>query len=89
MIRIAVRDPDWRAGGALCIGRWSVWDPRPDEDYDHLTASAIAQCQRCPMLQTCGDWLDSLQPWQKPTGVTAGRLRKERGERAPHRRQAG
>ena len=85
MIRIAVRDPDWRAGGALCIGRWSVWDPRPDEDYDHLTASAIAQCQRCPMLQTCRDWLEALPARDRPFGVTAGQLRRERSARGSRR----
>jgi hypothetical protein len=32
-------------------------------------------CQRCPSLDRCAEWLDSLPPRQRPPGVTAGRVR--------------
>ena len=90
LLQIGVRGPDWRAGGALCIGRWAVWDPPADaEDFDYTTAAAQRECQRCPMLQACGDWLQTLPPYARPFGVTAGVLRRERGERAPYGRRAG
>lgn len=89
LLQICVRGPDWRAGGALCIGRWSVWDPPADaEVFDYLTAAARRECQRCPMLRECGEWLQELPMYARPMGVTAGVLRRERGERKPYRPRA-
>jgi hypothetical protein len=57
--------------GARCVGRWEMFDPDGDDDQHQ---QAMALCRNCPALTRCSDWLESLQPQQRPHGVIAGRL---------------
>lgn len=31
-------------------------------------------CRSCPVLQQCAQWIDQLDPWDRPSGYVAGRL---------------
>ncbi|MCV7141404.1 hypothetical protein H7J76_19795 [Mycolicibacterium fortuitum] len=67
--------------GALCRGRWALFDPA-DRDDDHqvverLHTEAVALCSRCPALAACQSWLESLPAHKRPTGIVAGRLVEE------------
>ncbi|KAA1243111.1 hypothetical protein F0Q45_25845 [Mycobacterium simiae] len=65
-----------RLPGAACVGRWDLFDPRPDNDpdRDHTEAAALQLCRTCPALAGCRRWVDSLSPKHRPAGVVAGRL---------------
>ena len=64
--------------GARCLGRWSLFDPPEVGDNPAVTAQrhaqAIGLCQRCPSLDACGEWVDSLPASKKPAGVVAGQV---------------
>lgn len=63
--------------GAACRGRHTQFDqPEPlnDPHARARLASAVSECQSCPVLTACGEWVDELQPRQRPAGVVAGRL---------------
>lgn len=64
--------------GARCRNRSHLFDAaEPHEEPETVAArhgQAISLCNFCPSLQKCGDWLDSLSPSRKPSGVVAGRV---------------
>lgn len=73
--------------GARCRGRSHVFDPAAhDEDPEVVQqrhTQAVGLCERCPSLNACTDWVASLKPAQRPLGVVAGQVRRERvGRRA-------
>lgn len=69
--------------GALCKGQAPDFD---NDDGDTGVTLLLAQfCEACPALKPCGEWVDSLRPSQRPSGVVAGRYyrpRKPRTSRA-------
>jgi WhiB family redox-sensing transcriptional regulator len=65
--------------GARCRGRPHLFDPAGAGEnattVEQRHAQALGLCQRCPALDLCAEWLDSLPRQKKPEGVIAGRLR--------------
>ena len=57
---LAVKAPDWAAGGARCL------DADPEQfhpighttqaDQDQARATIARYCQPCPMVTECGEW---------------------------------
>lgn len=64
--------------GALCLGRWDIFDPpapgEPDSDWEYRSSSAARICARCPVLDACHDWYVRLPSSQRPPGVCAARI---------------
>ena len=64
--------------GARCRNRSHLFDAgEPNEEPGTVAArhsQAIGQCNLCPSFQKCADWLDSLPPRRRPSGVVAGRV---------------
>lgn len=64
--------------GAKCRGRPHLFDPpRKGERSENVAlrhAQAAMLCRSCPSLTACRDWLDSLTPSRRPTGVVAGQI---------------
>ena len=62
---------------ARCKGA-ALWDERGDGESRQEAADrhawAISACRGCPALRACREWLESLQPAQRPGGVVAGQL---------------
>ncbi len=68
--------------GALCAGRWELFDPAPDRvdgldvETPHETADrheqAAALCQACPVLPSCSEWHTSTPLRLRAAGVVAG-----------------
>lgn len=65
--------------GAECKGRPDLFDePQPGEDEHDIAyrhRCALNLCSRCPALDQCRDWVESLRPAQRPIGVIAGQIR--------------
>jgi Transcription factor WhiB len=59
-----------RLPGAACCGRWKLFDS--DDQADIAAATEI--CSRCPALSLCTEWVASLPPKHRPSGVVAGRI---------------
>jgi WhiB family redox-sensing transcriptional regulator len=62
--------------GARCRGRHHMFDAAVREDptvVEQRHAQALDLCARCPWLDRCADWLESLPKRQRPLGVVAGR----------------
>ncbi len=57
--------------GALCVGRWQMFD---EADDPVITEAAVELCNACPVLDRCRDWVDSLPARRRPAGVIAGRV---------------
>jgi WhiB family transcriptional regulator, redox-sensing transcriptional regulator len=68
--------------GAACAGRSDLFDLRPVHNDDHTYREALALCARCPVLDACRGWFESLPAEARPYGVIAGRVHKPRGPRA-------
>ena len=64
--------------GALCRHKAATFDEartlEPTEVVEARHAQARGLCQRCPALENCTTWVESLQARQRPTGIVAGRL---------------
>ena len=64
--------------GALCRHKAQTFDEaRPDEPaavVEARHAQARGLCQRCPSLDACTGWVESLPARRRPTGIVAGRL---------------
>lgn len=69
--------------GARCRGRHRLFDLDPVDSAPQRHAQALTLCSGCSALQACGDWLDSLTPARRPTGVVAGRIVPDRAVRKP------
>ncbi len=71
--------------GAACKGRHQLFDPQPDDRHPdiarRLENTALSICKTCPALEPCRAWLAGLEPHQRPFGVTAGKVRRERPRR--------
>lgn len=63
--------------GARCRGRAHLFDPVEFAEspivLQQRHAQALALCERCPALNRCRAWVDSLPPGKRPRGVVAGR----------------
>ena len=58
--------------GALCVGRWQMFD---ETDDPVITERAIELClQGAQFSARCRNWVDSLPPSRRPAGVVAGRV---------------
>lgn len=72
--------------GALCVGRYSLFDPADRDDdrqlVERLHAEAVTLCRQCPALAQCTQWFHSLPPTERPAGVVAGRRFPEDFEKA-------
>ncbi len=70
---------------AACKGRHELFDPQPDDRHPdiarRLEQTALTICRTCPALEPCRAWLAGLEPDQRPYGVTAGKVRRERRRR--------
>jgi len=77
--------------GAKCRGRPHLFDPPGDREHaDTVTArhrQAAALCTRCPALDRCRAWLDSLPPSRRPSGVIAGQVTEPRRPGRPKRKE--
>jgi|GEM_PF-3489846 len=62
-----------RLPGASCHGDSRTFDLEPDADREDVDY-AIEICKACPALTACREWVRSLPPEQRPSGVVAGRL---------------
>ena len=51
------------------------WHPASDPQHDAHLELALRTCATCPALGMCRAWLASLEPSERPLGVTAGTLR--------------
>lgn len=64
--------------GARCRGRSRLFDPARKGERSEIVAQRHAQavglCHRCPSLDACRAWLESLKPSRRPTGVVAGQV---------------
>ena len=64
--------------GARCRNRSHLFDAaEPNEEPGTVAArhsQAIGLCNLCPSFQKCGEWLYSLPPSRRPSGVVAGRV---------------
>lgn len=60
---------------AACVGRWNLFDYSDDPA---VIATALRVCARCPALNACRSWVDSLPPAHRPAGVTGGHFHKPR-----------
>ncbi|QRY53383.1 hypothetical protein [Mycolicibacterium septicum] len=58
--------------GAACRGQAPGWDGA--DPADPATAVAIGACRQCPALAPCRQWVTSLSPSRRPSGVVAGRI---------------
>jgi hypothetical protein len=64
-----------RFDGARCRGNSELFDVAGHGRRDReQVAAAIALCLECPALRDCAEWLDSLSPYERPSGIVAGRL---------------
>jgi hypothetical protein len=61
--------------GARCAGRWQIWDETDDPE---IVEYAIHQCNSCPCLTACAQYVDRLKPSRRPPGVVAGRVNQPR-----------
>jgi WhiB family redox-sensing transcriptional regulator len=66
--------------GAACRERRDVFDATTGKAAGRpgVYARAIKVCTSCPVLTRCSAWVESLPPSQRPLGVTAGRIRRQR-----------
>lgn len=68
--------------GARCKGHAALFDPaRQGEDVpqvEHRHRVAVQTCADCPALTACAAWVDSLRPRDRPPGVIAATIRRER-----------
>ena len=58
---------------ARCVGSSALFDTYDDPA---IVEAAINICQRCPELQPCKKFMESLPRRQQPFGVTAGVCRR-------------
>ena len=65
---------------AACRGQYEIFDRVVDEGRGPAEKAALAICERCPELERCGEWVDSLPPGRRPYGITAKRVRRVRKE---------
>ncbi len=74
--------------GAACLNKWGLFDPEPEgrteppEVTRHRHAQAGELCRGCTALASCEQWVDSLPPSKRPSGVVAGRAPKTVGRPA-------
>ncbi len=75
--------------GARCRGRPHLFEEAaPGESRDATTArhsQAVELCARCPALDACTTWLQSLPPRDRPAGITAGQRHPLRGPGRPRK----
>ncbi len=71
--------------GAVCRGRWRLFDEPPPELDPRRAASrrqaALRLCRQCPALTRCQQWVASLPRCQRPSGVVAGQANLDRRNR--------
>lgn len=64
--------------GARCRGRHHLFDGGPPGESPEVREArhgqALALCARCPALDRCETWFDSLPRRQRPVGVIAGKV---------------
>ena len=80
--------------GAKCRGRAHMFDGPDGREAPETTAQRHAQATLlclagpCPALGRCPDWMDSLKPSKRPSGVVCGLVwedGKPKSERPPGR----
>ena len=77
--------------GAKCRGRRAHLFDGPDgreapETTAQRHAQALSMWSRCPALERCTDWMNSLKPSKRPSGVVCGLVwedGKPKSERRP------
>ncbi len=59
---------------ALCRGQTYLFDVSDDDqiERENCELEAKRMCARCPELEPCTRWVDSLPLSQRPGGVVAG-----------------
>lgn len=72
--------------GARCRGRHELFDstipgrqepsgkPPSRTELDNARIAALRICATCPALDPCRAWFDTLRPYRRPLGVTAGQV---------------
>ena len=65
--------------GARCRDQYQLYDrtisgSATAREVRQARREALRICEHCPCLQACADWVDSLEPWQRPRGVVAGQV---------------
>ena len=56
-----------RLAHARCTAKAETWE----SDDPDVVEFAINQCQSCPALNDCAEWLSTLHPSRRPPGVVA------------------
>jgi len=78
----AVLDGLPRLPAAACRDQHTLFDPRAEHEAPAVAEQrhrqAAALCTRCPALDDCRRWIDSLPPSRRPSGVIAGQLPKRK-----------
>ena len=63
-----------------CAGQWPLFDVAaggrnlPRTKVIQAQRDALAVCRACPALAECRDWINTVPPNRRPSGVVAGRL---------------
>jgi hypothetical protein len=65
---------------ALCRGQIRLFDADDPNDVERENQryDAAKLCSRCPELDPCSAWVDSLPPSRRPAGVVAGHVPSNR-----------
>ncbi|MGP4058782.1 hypothetical protein ACTWP6_28845 [Mycobacterium sp. 4D054] len=75
--------------GAKCRGRHSLFDDAATGEHPDVVvrrhAEAIVLCARCPALDRCVDWYESLPRSQRPFGVVAGIVNRPKAVGRPRK----
>lgn len=74
--------------GAMCVGSSQLYDStivgapgsKDDENLEYARTAALRLCNRCPALQACAGWLDTIPARHQPAGVIAGRINTPGGK---------
>ena len=79
----AIKAP--RLPNAACLGRHELFDSRPADP-----GRTCGICRNyCPALPACTQWLASLAPSRRPSGVVAGQTVSVRARKPPAQINAG
>jgi WhiB family redox-sensing transcriptional regulator len=72
--------------GARCKSRWELWDETDDPEIVEYTRN---QCLSCPALNPCTEYVESLKPSKRPSGVVCGLVWEDGRPKSGQRRRSG
>lgn len=70
---------------AACVNHWRLFDStisaskgNRSAELEDARTEALAVCMTCPALQPCRQWLNTIPPRRRPSGVIAGQVNGRR-----------